>query len=182
MIYHELVRKKEHLEEALHNIKLALESDTYTKPFAHEVKNQLKAAEFEHITIKTMIEECSNRKMGFDPDLVLQLAEEEVHRQFTDMVKENIKARPIEVIFNLKHELELFMLKERNDMYTKGLEKVTADLKGIDDALNEDAHETLPVDLTLVEAVAIIEEACPEVLTDKEIKQVLKIPAKKKKK
>lgn len=187
--YHELVRQKANLEEALKNIRLALESETYTRPFKHEVKNQLKACEFNHQTMKAIIGECENRKMGIDPDLILQLTEEEVHRQFTEMVKEHIKARPIERLFELKHELELFMLNERNTMYTKGLAKCTAELEAIETALNADAHEQLPVEVVVeTPYVATMEEkleavqtlASEGVLTNKEIKKVLKVPAKKK--
>jgi len=179
--YSNLMRKKMHLEEALKNIDAALAHDDYAKPFKHELKNQLKSGEFEHLTLKNILDNCENRKLGFDPDLTIQLIEEEVHNQFKGVVVEAIKARPIAMLMEAKHELELFMLKERKQMYTKGLADTDTELKKIDDALNADPHENLPVaDDKLVDAVRTIEAAAPEILTDKEIKKVLKVPANKK--
>lgn len=181
--YHELMRKKQNLEEALMNINAALESDTYTKPFKHTVENQIRPEEVEHQVLKNILSDCNNRKLGFDPELLLQHIEKEVHEQYNKVVESHIKDRPIEFLLQAKHEMELFMLKERAANYPKSLEKINAELKAIDEALSDDPHAELPISPTIeqkVEAVQVLEASNPEVLTDKEIKKVLKVPTKKK--
>lgn len=194
-MYSELIRKKANLEETLMNINAALETEHYTTPFTHKIENQLKAKEFTHATLKMILDDCENRKLGFDPDLTVQLIEQEVHEQFKKVVADAIKDRPVEMLLTARHELELFMLKERKETYGRGLCKVNDELKKIEDELNADPHGELPVTgeyipeihshlPTLeqkVEAVQVLEACAPEVLTDKEIKKVLKVPATKKK-
>jgi hypothetical protein len=184
--YSDLLRQKDNLEEALKNINLALESDHYVKPFVHKVDKQLCASEFNHQIIKNVLEDCKNRLLGFDPDLFVTHVEKEVHAQFNKLIEDAVKDRPIKFLLEAKHEMELFMLKERKEMYGKALCGIAGEIGAIEGALNGDAHKELPVYAVspspeqIIEAVQVLETVAPEVLTDKEIKQVLKVPTKKK--
>jgi hypothetical protein len=190
--YSDLVRQKQNLEEALVNINAALESEHYTAPFVHKVDKQLDANEFNHQIIKNVLGDCKNRLLGFDPDLFVTHVEKEVHAQFNALIEAAIKDRPIRFLLEAKHEMELFMLKERKEMYGKALCGIAGEIGVIEGALNtQDAHAELPVSVVIetpyvataedkINAIISLEQANPDILTDKDIKKIMKVPTKKK--
>ena len=87
--------KLKNIKEALHYTDVALAHDDYTKPFHFKNENEATPSEFEEELTRIIIDELNNRKLGFDPDLVVQHIESETLDQFNDIVKKHLKGKGI---------------------------------------------------------------------------------------
>lgn len=139
----ELMQTKVQLEEALEMVDVALASEEYAKPFSFELSNPLTPKDFKSDLIRHMLERCTSREIGFDPNLALQHIESEVLDQFNDIVKVAIKGKSIRTLMEIRHELELFMLTDRKKMHEHNLNNVNKELTNIEKALDEADEEGL---------------------------------------
>lgn len=139
----ELMQTKVQLEEALEMVDVALESEEYAKPFSFELSNPLTPKDFKSDLIRHMLERCTSREIGFDPNLALQHIESEVLDQFNDIVKVAIKGKSIRTLMEIRHELELFMLTDRKKMHEHNLKNINSDLAKIEEELDKADSEDL---------------------------------------
>lgn len=179
----ELMHTKAQLEEALEMVNTALQSEEYSKPFSFQLSNPLKPEEFNHDLIKQILDRCTSREIGFDPNLMLQHIESEVLDQFNEIVKTAIKGKSIRNLMEVRHELELFMLTDRKKQHEHNLKAVEADLKKIQDELDradleeEKANRVATIDGGLENSV----HADAPVLKDESIDTLKAVATKKKK-
>lgn len=122
----ELKKQKERLESALADVNLALNHDEYTNPFEFKRMDTIQLSHLKHPLLKDILSKCIQNDSGFDPNLITQHIEHEALDQFNDIVKTKIKGLSIKTLMTMRHELELLMLKERHDHYTKEIDKANA--------------------------------------------------------
>lgn len=143
----ELQQTKLQLEAALEDINLALESDEYKKPFSFQLQNPLLPKDFTHQSIKNILERTSERSLGFDPNLTLQHIESEMLDQFNDIVKKEVKGKSVEQLLAMRHELELFMLTDRQKQHSHNLGLINKELvdleKKIQESMDQDEKDVL---------------------------------------
>lgn len=118
-----LKEKKEAIEEALNHCKVALAHEDYSKPFEFKRMDRMSESMVNHPLLKGIVGKCVERKIGFDPNLCLQHIEREALDQFNAIALEKIKGAGIPSLMEMRHELELFMLKDRHDHYVRELGK-----------------------------------------------------------
>ncbi len=118
-----LKEKKEALEQALNHCKVALAHDDYAKPFVFKRMDRMSETMVNHPLLKGIVGKCVERKIGFDPSLCLQHIEREALDQFNAIALEKIKGAGIPSLMEMRHELELFMLKDQHDHYVRELGK-----------------------------------------------------------
>lgn len=133
----ELMQTKVQLEEALEMVDVALDSEEYAKPFSFQLENPLTPKDFKSDLIRQILDRCTSREIGFDPNLTLQHIESEVLDQFNDIVKVAIKGKSIRTLMEIRHELELFMLTDRKKMHEHNLNSVNKELEKIEKELDE---------------------------------------------
>lgn len=123
-----LKQRKLALEESLNHCKVALAHDDYAKPFVFKRMDRMHEGLVTHHSLKKMVKECVAKNIGFDPSLALQHIEHEALNQFNTIALENIKGNNIPSLMEMRHELELLMLRDQLDHYTRELEKAEKNL------------------------------------------------------
>lgn len=144
--------KKANIEEALFHTNYALNHDDYRLPFEFKNPNTITPDQFQQENLRQIADVVERRQLGFDPDLVLQHIEAEVLDQFNDIVKMVLKGKAIPTLMQMKHELELFCLKDRKEGHTKSLEETNKAIL----ALTEMMAPKEPA--TPVEAKSVVED------------------------
>ena len=120
MINERKLQEIQNVSNALNELKAALSSDEFTKPF--EFKKPADASEhIAHGSIKHLAKKLNDKNIGFDPSLIIQHIEKEVLRQFNENVEAFVKGMSVENLMIIKHELEKFDLKDRIEFFSNKL-------------------------------------------------------------
>lgn len=120
----ELKKRKQQLESALHDVNIALNHPEYVQPFLFKRNDTIKEDDLHAPLLKSIYKRCVQNGSGFDPNLITQHIEKEALDQFNEIVTNHIKGLDIKKLMELRHELELLMLKERSEHYEAELEKI----------------------------------------------------------
>lgn len=108
----------------LSDVQVALGHDEYAKEFVFRKMDKLTIDTFKSATIKAAHSKMIDRNIGFDPNLFLQHIEGEILDQFNEIVKTEIKGKSIPTLMEMRHELEVFLLKDRETHYKKQIEEL----------------------------------------------------------
>jgi hypothetical protein len=119
-----LKEKKVALEASLTHCKIALAHDEYSKPFVFKRMDRMTVDMVKHPTLKSIVTKCVDRNIGFDPSLAIQHIERESLEQYNEIVLEKIKGSSIPALMEMRHELELLMLKDQFEHYTREIAKM----------------------------------------------------------
>lgn len=120
----EMKEKRERLAEAFAHTEIALGHDEYLKPFEFKKMDRMEKNMLEHPVLRAILVQCHEKDLGFDPNLLLQHIEKEALEQFNKLALLNITGQSIKNLMTMRHELELFLLKDRNDFYKKEVDKI----------------------------------------------------------
>lgn len=120
----EIRKRKSQLENALNDVNLALNHPEYKEPFHFKRQDTIKPEALSHPVLKKIMDKCISNGSGFDPNLISQHLEQEALNQFNEIVISSIKGKSIKELMEIRHEIELLMLKDREEHYTNEILKI----------------------------------------------------------
>lgn len=120
----ELKKRKSQLENALLDVNVALNHPEYVNQFKFERNDTIKMSHLKSPLLRDIYLKCVANGSGFDPNLITQHIEHEALDQFNAIVKEKIRGLSISSLMEIRHELELLMLNDRQSHYNIEIEKI----------------------------------------------------------
>lgn len=124
----EIKERKARMEQALRDCNIALSHDEYSMPFIFKRMDRMSESMVNHPLLKTVVSVCVERNIGFDPSLAIQHIEREALEQFNQIILTRIKGTGIPTLMEMRHELELLMLKDQKEHYTRECAKAEKQL------------------------------------------------------
>jgi len=134
------------MEESLAHTVNALEHDEYATPYVFKRMDAMKGDEFStNGPLEAILNQCIVKNLGFDPNLALQHIEKEALEQFNKLVLQHVTGQSIKTLMEMRHALELFMLKDRKVHYTKEIEIAVAEIMKLVEEINLELGPLEPI-------------------------------------
>lgn len=120
----QLEKRENQIKEALANLMVALNHDDYNKKFEFKAAKNPHTDAFTNQTMKNLIEKCNQAEVGLDFSLLVQHVEKVALERFNKIVLDEISNKSIRELMTIRHESELFMLKDNFAHYQTQLAEI----------------------------------------------------------
>ncbi len=120
----ELKKQKARLESALMDVTKALNHPEYKEPFEFKRMDRILPQHVHHPSMKNLIKKCIEAGSGFDPSLISQHIEAVALERFNKLVLKELNELSVPELMEVRHEMELLMLNERDEHYRGELAKI----------------------------------------------------------
>lgn len=120
-------RQLETVQNAMRDLEDALASDHYSCDYVFKAPPNA-TEELKQPILKRIASALNDRGVGFDPSLLVQHVEKEILRQFNEVVESSIKGLHVSKLMSIKHEAELFDIKDRIAHFSSKLDEVEAEI------------------------------------------------------
>lgn len=120
----ELKKQKARLESALMDVTKALNHPEYKEPFVFKRMDRILPQHLKHQSMKNIAKKCIETGSGFDPNLITQHIEAIALERFNKLVLKELNELSIPELMEVRHEMELLMLNERDEHYRGELAKI----------------------------------------------------------
>lgn len=120
-------RQLETVQNAMRDLEDALASSHYAGDYVFKAPPNA-TEELKQPILKRIASALNDRGVGFDPSLLVQHVEKEVLRQFNEVVESSIKGLHVSKLMSIKHEAELFDIKDRIAHFSSKLDEIEAEI------------------------------------------------------